>query len=166
MRMWLGFLMLASAWAVDVKTDAAPGVNLAKYQTFAWRGAKTGQSLLDARVHAAVEKQLASKGWRQSEDRPEVMITYRMREKPRTTRMSTGTGMGRWGGGGMRTTTESQELEGTLVLEMRDAKTKNVVWRMIGTDRGSSAIEVESEKNIGKMMEKAFAHFPASRAGE
>ncbi|MCX6605392.1 MAG: DUF4136 domain-containing protein [Acidobacteria bacterium] len=146
MKLWIGLFALAGAWAMDVKTDAAPGVNLAKYRTYAWRSGTESPSLLDARVHQAVDKQLATKGWQETKDQPDVVIPYRMREKPRTTRMTSGGG-GRWGGGGIRTT-------------------KSVLWRMIGTDSGSSAIDVESEKNIGKMMEKAFSKFPVSRAGE
>ena len=165
MKLWVGLLALAGVWAMEVKTDAAPGVNLAKYRTYAWRSGTESPSLLDARVHQAVDKQLATKGWQETKDQPDVVIPYRMREKPRTTRMTSGGG-GRWGGGGMRTTTANQDLVGTLVLEMRDRKAKSVLWRMIGSDSGSSAIDVESEKNIGKMMEKAFSKFPASRAGE
>lgn len=168
MKIWIVFLALGGLWAMDVKTDTAPGVNLAKYKTFAWKSGTEAKSLLDARVHQAVGKQLATKGWQEATGQADVLITYQMREKPRTTRTSSGSGggLGRRSGGGMRTTTVHQELVGTLVLELRDRKTKSVVWRMIGTESGSSAIEVESEKTIGKMMEKAFAKFPASRAGE
>jgi len=71
-------------------------------------------------------------------------------------------GMGGWGyyggwGGGMGTaqTRVNTYVEGTMVIDLFDAKTKKLVWRGIGTDSVSSDPKKNADK-IQKAAEKMF----------
>jgi len=72
-----------------------------------------------------------------------------------------GWGWRRFGGGGFgeSTTTEQDYKEGTLVVDLFDAKTKQLIWRGSAEDTLSSKAE-KNEKNLDKGVEKMFKDFP------
>ncbi len=78
-------------------------------------------------------------------------------------------GMGggwRWlgfGGFGESTTTEQDYKEGTLVVDLYDAKTKQLIWRGSAEDTLSSKAE-KNEKNLDKGIAKMFKDFPPHSA--
>ena len=51
-------------------------------------------------------------------------------------------------------------VKGTLVLDMVDAKTNQLVWRAISTDSGSDLLDVHSAKTVDKMVSESLEHFP------
>lgn len=53
-------------------------------------------------------------------------------------------------------------VEGTIIIDMVDAKTNHLVWRAITTKTGSSLIDVQKEKKVDKIVSDAFKHFPPS----
>ena len=67
-----------------------------------------------------------------------------------------------WGGGmgtGTATTTESEYLVGTLVVDIFDAKTKGLMFR--GTARTSSRTSRRrTSKKLAKASDKMFKDFP------
>jgi len=66
----------------------------------------------------------------------------------------------RWGGGfGSATTTVNTYEEGTLIVDLFDAKTQEAVWRGTATQDLSSNPEKQS-KNIDKAVQKLFSKFP------
>lgn len=70
-------------------------------------------------------------------------------------------GMGGWGWGapGMATTEEKNYEVGTLVVDVFDCHTKQVVWRGIAKDTLSEKPDKNTEK-LDKAVEKMFSHFP------
>jgi hypothetical protein len=75
-----------------------------------------------------------------------------------------GWGWRRFGGGGFgeSTTTEQDYKEGTLVIDLYDAKTKQLIWR--GSTQGTVSDKAEkNEKNLNKGVAKMFKDFPPSR---
>ena len=65
-----------------------------------------------------------------------------------------------WGGGmGTATTTESEYLVGTLVVDIFDGKSKSLLWRGIAQDELSDKAEKNAKKRA-KAMEKLFKDFP------
>jgi Domain of unknown function (DUF4136) len=53
-------------------------------------------------------------------------------------------------------------VEGTIIIDVVDAKTNRLVWRAISTKTGSNLVDVQKEKKIDKMVSDAFKHFPPS----
>jgi hypothetical protein len=60
---------------------------------------------------------------------------------------------------GDATTTEQDYKEGTLVLDLYDAKTKQLIWRGSAEDTLSDKAE-KNEKNLDKAMQKLLKNFP------
>ena len=56
-------LSAVATWAASISTDYDHNIQFAQYKTFSWGAVKTQDSLLDQRVEAAVNSELAAKGW-------------------------------------------------------------------------------------------------------
>ena len=64
-----------------------------------------------------------------------------------------------FGGFGEATTTVDTYRVGTLVVDMFDASTKNLIWRGVSSDTLSSNPE-KNTKKLDENVHKMFEHFP------
>jgi uncharacterized protein DUF4136 len=163
-------LLLAQKTSYDFNKSA----NFAAYKTYQQKdGTKVGQQLIDDRIVAAIDTQLAAKGLTKATANPDVFVIYHVafdKQKDIST-YSSGYGGGYgpygygWGGGwaGGTTTTQVRDiLLGTLVIDIADAKKNEMAWRGIATKEG---VDVQAkpdklDKNISKAVEKIFKNYP------
>jgi hypothetical protein len=161
--------MLGSALAQHVKTDFDHHADFSQYKTYSWQQIKPANSLWDARIKNAVDAQLAAKGWTQVESGGDVAIVAIKTTQTQRTLQTFYDGFGggwRWrgfGGFGDATTTEQDYKEGTLVVDLYDAKTKQLIWRGSAEDTLSNKAE-KNEKNLDKGVAKMFKDFPPGSA--
>lgn len=157
--------MLGAAVAQQVKTDFDHQANFSQYKTYSWQEIKPTNSLWTARIKSAVDAQLAAKGWTQVDNGGDVAIVAVATSRTEKTLQTFYDGMGggwRWrgfGGMGEATTTEQDYKEGTLLVDMYDAKTKQLIWRGTAEDTVSNKPET-NEKNLNKGVVKMFKKFP------
>jgi Domain of unknown function (DUF4136) len=160
---------LGTALAQHVQTDFDHKANFTQYKTYSWQEIKPADSLWDARIKDAVDAQLAAKGWTQVESGGDVAIVGIKTTQTQRTLQTFYDGFGggwRWrgfGGLGESTTTEQDYKEGTLVVDLYDAKTKQLVWRGSAEDTVSDKAE-KNEKNLDKAVAKMFKDFPPGSA--
>lgn len=169
-------LMLpALAFAQKTSYDYDKTANFDSYRTYALKdGTKVGQELIDNRIVAALETELAAKGMTKSEN-PDVFVVYHVafdKEKDIST-FSSGYGGGYgpygwgWGGGWAGGTTSTQVrdiLIGTLVVDMADAKKNQVVWRGMGVKEVNTQAKPEKrDKSIANAMKKIFKNYPPKK---
>ena len=160
-------VMLGAAFAQHIQTDFDHQANFSQYKTYSWQQIKAADSLWDSRIKTAVDAQLAAKGWTQVDSGGDVAVvaikTTQTQRSLQTFYDGFGGGWGwrRFGGGGFgeATTTEQDYKEGTLVVDMFDAKTKQLIWRGSAEDTLSDKAD-KNEKNLDKGVEKMFKHFP------
>src|ERR1700758_2211472 len=156
---------LGTAFAQQVKTDFDHQANFSQYKTYSWQEIKPSNSLWDARIKSAVDAQLAAKGWTKVDSGGDVAIVAIKTSHTERTLQTFYDGMGggwRWrgfGGFGESTTTEQDYKEGTLVVDLYDAKTKQLIWRGSAEDMVSNKAE-KNEKNLDKGVAKMFKSFP------
>jgi hypothetical protein len=161
--------VVAATFAQQVKTDFDHQANFTKYKTYSWQEIKPTNSLWDARIKSAVDAQLAAKGWTQVDSGGDVAIVAIKTTQTQRTLQTFYDGMGggwRWrgfGGMGEATTTEQDYKEGTLVVDMYDASTKQLIWRGSAEDTLSDK-EAKNEKNLDKGVAKMFKGFPPGSA--
>jgi hypothetical protein len=159
----------AGAWAQDVKVDFEQTANFAAYKTFSMKlGTSWNNSISEKRVMDEFTQALTEKGWKavpEAEADVNVVVHGATQTKRSLNTFYSG-GMGgygyRWGGmGGMGTATTSttEYTVGTLVVDMFDAKTKNLVWRGAAQDEISDKAE-KNIKKLGKASDKLFKDFP------
>jgi Domain of unknown function (DUF4136) len=159
--------------AQKVSYDYNKSANFASYKTYAQKdGTKVGQPLIDDRIAAAIDTELAAKGLKKVESDPDVVVVYHVafdQEKDIST-FSSGYGGGYgpygygWGGGWGGSTTSTQVrniLIGTLVIDIADAKAKQMAWRGMATKEVSQQTNPEKrDKNINNAVKKIFKNYP------
>src|SRR5882762_2472878 len=161
--------VLGAAFAQHVKTDFDHRANFSQYKTYSWQDIKPENSLWDARIRTAVDAQLAAKGWTQVATGGDVSIVAIKTTQTQRQLQTFYDGMGggwRWrgfGGMGEATTTEQDYKEGTLVVDMYDSKTKQLIWRGSAEDTLSDKA-AKNEKNLDKGVAKMFKKFPPEPA--
>ena len=167
-------LLVAPAVIIAQKTsyDFEKSANFTAFKTYAQKqGTPVGQSLIDDRIVAAIETQLAAKGFTKAASDPDVFVVYHMafdKEKDISTYSSGYGGYGPygwgWGGGwsGGTTTTQVRDiLMGTLVIDMADARKGQLVWRGMGVKEVNTQTNPEKrDKSINKAVEKIFKNYP------
>ncbi len=151
--------------AQDVSTNSMPGVNFANYHTYKWvsiEGATYPNQIVDAQIKQSIDGQLASKGLTKvTGDKADLYIGYQSSIGQERQWNAYGMGGGlRWGGG-MATAQESTISTGTLVLDMYDPTTKQLVW----TGRASKTLDPganqqKKQKNLDNAMKKLLKNFP------
>ena len=157
-------LVATSALAQKITTESAPKASFASYKTFMWiKEPKVGDPLLKQRIIDDVTAQLRAKGWQPVSQGADIAVAVHMATQTEKTLNTFYDGFGggwRWGGGfGSATTTVNTYEEGTLIVDLFDAKTQEAVWRGTATQDVSSNPEKQS-KNIDKAAEKLFSKFP------
>ena len=158
-----------SVFAQQVKTDFDHQANFSQYKTYSWQEIKPEDSLWDARIKNAVDAELASKGWTRVDTNGDVAVVAIKTTQTEKTLQTFYDGFGggwRWrgfGGFGDATTTEQDFKEGTLVVDLYDAKTKQLIWRGSAEDALSNKAE-KNEKNLDKGVTKMFKDFPPKSA--
>jgi len=165
-------LVSASAFAQKVNVDWDRSENFAQFHTYAWQPSPhPARGLWDQRVIDGVNQQLQSKGLTLVQANPDLWVVYTSHIQDQKQVVGTGYAMGPgwgwgwWGGPVSTTYTTYIYREGTLVVEMADAKTQHLVWRGSVTD----TIKDNSEKNIkilDKGMTKLFKNYPPQDKGK
>jgi hypothetical protein len=157
----------ATASAQQVKTDYDRGANFAQYKTYSWAQVKTKDALDVDRIKSAVNAALAAKGWSQVDSGGDISIVAMEITSNQQTLNTLYDGFGggwgwrRFGGGGFgeaTTTTETYKV-GTVVVDLFDSKTKQLVWRGSSSDTLSNNSD-KNIKNLDKGVQKLFQHFP------
>ncbi|HEY1936853.1 MAG TPA: DUF4136 domain-containing protein [Candidatus Angelobacter sp.] len=155
-------LMTIPAVAQQVKTDYDRGANFSQYKTYSWSGVKTADPLLVDRIKNAVNSALSAKGLTQVDSGGNLTINaMEITNDHQTldTFYNGGFGGRRFGGLGDATTTTETYKIGTLVVDLFDAQSKELVFRGSSSDTLSDKSD-KNIKNLNKGVEKMFKHFP------
>ena len=150
--------------AQDVKTNSMPGTDFSKYHTYKWvaiEGASHPDQIVDAQIKQAVDAQLAAKGLtKASGDSADLFVGYQIAVDQEKQWNAYGMGGGlRWGG--MANATSSTISVGTMVLDLYDPTTKQLVWTGTATKTlDPSSKQDKNQKNLSKAMEKLLKDYP------
>jgi hypothetical protein len=143
----------------------------AQFKTYSMKeGTPTGNALVDKRIAASIEQQLAAKGFSRNDTNPDVFVVYHVAfdEQKDISSYSSGPVYGGygwgWGGGWGTTTTDVRVREivvGTLAIDMVDARKKEIAWRGLGTrEIDTNAKPEKRDQNVTKAVEKIFRNYP------
>jgi hypothetical protein len=165
--MGMMLLFAGKSSAQQVKTDYDRNANFGQYKTYSWEQVKTKDALDVDRIKSAVNAALAAKGWTLVDSGGDVsIVAIEMTRDQQTLNtfydgFGGGWGWRRFGGGGFgETTTTTQTYKvGTLVLDLFDTKTKQLIWRGASSDTLSNSSD-KNIRNLDKGVEKMFKNFP------
>ena len=162
MTLAVAFLACMVAQGQDVRHNFMPGVNFSNFHTYKWVNIENGahpNQIVDAEIKQSVDSQLASKGLTKTDDKADLYVGYQValdREK-----QWNAWGTGRGFGGGMASATQSTINVGSLVLDMYDPNTKQLVWTGTATKTITpSSNQEKNQKNLNKAMQKLLKDYP------
>ena len=155
-------LMTIQSVAQQVKTDYDRKANFSQYKTYSWSSVKTKDPLLVDRIKSAVDSTLAAKGLKEVNSDGDLSVNameITRNQQTLNTFYNGGFGGWCWGGFGDATTTTETYKVGTLVIDLFDTQSKELVFRGSSSDTLSSN-SGKNIKNLNKGVDKMFKHFP------
>ena len=163
--------LLSACATVHAGADFTPGLRLDQYRTFDWGG---GDSLpvgdprldqnpfFDARVRAAVERELAARGMTRATGSPDLLVHYHasVRQRVDVIRADEGRGYSSPPQGTSDRVVEYEE--GTLIVDVAEPRAKAILWRgWSQTDVGGLLDNPgEMEKRIRESVRLMMLKFP------
>lgn len=162
----------ATLSAQKVTTDYNRSADFSQYKTYFWANVKAPNDIWTQRIRNIVDQGLQAKGWKRVDSDGDValnaIVTTQQEQQLDTFYSGMGGGWGYRGFGGMgmgtATTTTSTYTTGTFILDMFDAKSKQLEWRGVGTD----SVSGDPDKNIKKVqktVDKMMKNFPPKAKG-
>jgi hypothetical protein len=161
--------------AANVSTDYDRNANFRGYHTFSFEKVQASDPFYEQRIKDEVTKDLSQAGWQMVPSGGDVVITAigGVHSKQEYNTFYTGLGgrgwgwrgWGGWGGGWGNTQTTVQEVPvGTLMLDMFDSSTHQLIWR------GSSRADISSKadkntRELDKDIDKMLNGFPPKTKG-
>ncbi len=170
-------LLTGCSSTTTVDSDYDHDVDFTKYKTFGWYDhtdskykPKHASQIVDTRIHRAVTSELLKKGFTEAtSDQADILITYygSSEEKVEVYNSGYGYGYGGWGGywgmgyggyGGYGGTRAYQYEVGTLIVDIIDRSTNDLVWR--GMLQKTLSKSDKSQEKIDGLVARILLWFP------
>lgn len=162
----LGLMLLpcGATKGQDVKYNFMPGTDFSKYHTYKWVTESNvhPDQIIDQQIKDAVNQQLSGKGLSTTDgETADLFIGYQVSVDQEKQWNAYGGGMGWRFGGGMATATSSTIQVGTLVVDVYDPSTKQLIWRGQATKTlNPSKDPAKNQQNLNKAVAKLLKNFP------
>ena len=150
--------------AQKVNTEFDESADFSKYKTFVWKGARINSkhpsldnSLVEKHIQRAVIARLTAKGLTETPDHPDLFVHCFLGARNQRDVELAPAG---WRGRGTRRVAY-RYTQGTLVIDLRDAARRELVWRATCVDTASDPAKIE--KRIDNDVAKAFDKFPPKK---
>jgi len=159
-------LIVAACAPITVTSFTERGVQINAYRTFAWDRMDTsvpGEPRLDNNtmfheyLRHAIERQLVSRGYEPTLIQPDVLVHYHASARQKI-----------YTSGEQRTAERCQDCgvevydEGTLLVDLTDARTGALVWRGMAESNLAGVIndQARMEQTIERTVERMFGRLP------
>ncbi len=159
----------AACSSQKINHDYDHQADFSQFKTYKYaKGTPVENQLMDQRIVSAIETEMGQEGFTKASGNPDVVVTYHAPSKEKKQYVTgnfgygygPGWGWGGYGGGmGTSTTREITYEKGTLVVDMYDAKKKQLIWRGTGTDTVSDNPQ-KVAKLIADIVDKIFRGYP------
>jgi hypothetical protein len=162
----IGFVLAlatSGAAAQDVKVNSMPGVDFSKFHTYKWvsiEGGSHPNQIVDQEIKQSIDSQLVTKGLTKTDsDKADLYVGYQTAVDQEKQWNAYGMG-GRWAGG-MATATQSTISIGSIVLDMYDPSTKQLVWTGTASKTlDPSSNQQKNQEHLNKAMAKLLKNYP------
>ena len=167
----LSLALLSACSSYNVTYDYDVTATFSRYRTFDYYTSKKGTggttTLMDKRVRAAVEHELQAQGFAmETKTDPDFLVTYYpiVQDRKVRTAVRMGGGWGYrpfYGGVGVSTSEVRHYKEGTIVIEIVDFKTNQLIWQgaAAGALTGLNSPE-DANEIVPKAVHDILAKFP------
>ncbi len=157
-------VLAASCTTLKVYTDHDPAADFSRFKTFDFIGQPKGlDPLMGKRARAEVALQLKAKGLHRATGRPDLLVAIaartRSERRVNTVHYGFGWGYGWWGGMGGSTSYVQNVPVGALVVDLVNARNKQLVWRGMANDYLSPSPK-ENAEMLHRAVAKMFEEYP------
>jgi len=163
--------LVAACRSPQVGYDYDRSADFGRYRSYAWASAgqdatgdaRLDSSLVNARIRAAIESQLRAKGYVVSAGgSPDFLVAYHAGMKDLMKGASTQNYIGDRAHGTFTTISDIQPYhEGTLTLDIVDAKSHQLIWQASArADVDQSLGPNERDAKVNDIVRAMLAHFP------
>jgi len=155
-------LISSIAAGQQVSVNYSRNQSFAKYRTYAWGSNNSNEikdSVLAQVAQRSINTAMQGKGLqvvRESQN-PDLILTANGGLKQRTS--YTARGIRGFGGGMVGGITPEQNVEGTLIVDLYDTRTKSLVWRGIAQNILSNSGN-KNQQMVGQAIQKMFEQWP------
>jgi len=153
----------AVAFGQQVSVNYNHSQSFSQYHTYAWGSNNANQiqnSILAQVAQQDIDTAMQAKGFQKVQEsaKPDLILTANGGMKQQTSYSA-------WGmrgiGGGMGGITPQQNVEGTMIVDLYDAKTQSLVWRGIAQDTLSNNGN-KNQQMVQNAINKMFKQWPKS----
>lgn len=157
----LTVLSAALAWAQKITVEFDQAADFTRYKTFAIRDGQLNSrnpalnsELVKKKIEADIARDLAARGLEMTTGRSDLNVRYHFGSvrKAEIERYPAG-----WRGFGTRVV-RVPYTEGTLVIDLRDPRTRSLVWRGIASEDKSDGTKIEGK--LDDMVRKSIDKYP------
>jgi len=165
-------LLTGCASGPKIITNQDPSVNFGNYRTFGFMSdldtnKDKYQSLTSQYFKTAAIGELEARGYTQSSN-PDMLVNFNVvtEEKTRTTQTPTAggyygyRGYGAWGGYGGYETTVTQYTEGTVNVDLVDAKKSQLIWEGVVIGKITDEVRENLQAACYQVITEVFARYP------
>lgn len=154
-------LAAAGAWAQKITVEFDQAADFTRYKTFAIRDGQLNSrnpalnsELVKKRIEADIARDLTARGLEVTTGKSDLNVRYHFGSvrKAEIERYPAG-----WYGMGTRVV-RVPYTEGTLVIDLRDPRTRSLVWRGIASEEKSDGTKIEGK--LDDMVRKAIDKYP------
>jgi hypothetical protein len=179
-----GLLLLAADCSPKVRVDQSQNANYSRYKSYAFMDSDmqvvAGKNPLyynqiaTQNVENTIRAELTKKGFRENMRRPDLLIGYHFFVEKKTQNVATGNGLngygpysgwGRWGfqgwgpgwyGFGGPQYVQQEYEAGTVVVDMVDVRTRQLVWRGSVQDAINNPAKISEQlsREVARIVEK------------
>ncbi|HKE44591.1 MAG TPA: DUF4136 domain-containing protein [Steroidobacteraceae bacterium] len=171
-----GVLGLAScATGPDIRVDKDPSADMASYKTFGFFDALATDraqysTIITSRLKQATRTQLEAKGYRYEESNPDLKVNFYVKVQEKQEIQSTPAApvgfygyragyYGAWAGYPQDIQTYNYR-EGTLSIDLVDAKKDQLAWQGVANGRISDEMRKNPGPAIDAVVAQIFSNFP------
>ena len=158
----------------EINYDYDVDSNFSAYHTYSWmpitinegqtnaETAVQSNTLLDSRIRSAVNTNMTAKGFKVDDQNPDILVVYHtgMQNKVNVTDYGYTYAGSYWGWAGNDVDVYNY-TEGTLLVDLVDAKTKKLAWRGSASgvvEPGNSPEKIT--ENINDVVSQIFGNYP------
>jgi hypothetical protein len=156
----------AACAPVTVTSFTQRGVDVAAYRTFAWERIDTGvpgDPRLDNNVffhdylRDAIERELLVRGYEHTSLQPDLYVHYHASAQQKVVAGRQDAGIER-----CRDCTTEVYAEGTLLIDLTDARTGALVWRGVAESGLTDAVnkQLRMEETVDRVVTRIFSQLP------
>jgi len=155
----LSFVVSVTPAPAQLWVDSNESADFSEYRAYTWQeGTPSRSSDVQMQLQGFVERELDKKGLRKVEEGADIFVlTHVLADKHTLEQLSDSGYWEFWTG--VRSVSAYDLRAGTLVVDIVDAKTNDLVWRGVANETVSGAVD-KVLKKVNKSIRKLFKDYP------